>query len=89
MDNGLTFHEDHKLRTVIWDYSGDPIPPALLADIERVAGDLDSDGACAQSLAALLDGSEVQVLRERMRRLLAEPVMPSPRTRRDLPWPWL
>ena len=89
VDNGLTFHEDHKLRTVIWDYSGEPIPPALLADVERVADDLDADGACAQALAALLDGAEIQMLRERMRRVLAEPVMPSPRTRRDLPWPWL
>ena len=78
VDNGLTFHEEIKLRTVIWDYSGEPIPPALLADVERVAGDLDSDGACAQALAALLDGAEMQVLRERMQRVLSEPVLPSP-----------
>ncbi len=89
VDNGLTFHEEPKLRTVIWDYSGEPIPPALLADIERVADDLDSDGPCTRVLAALLDGPEVEALRHRIRRLLTEPVLPSPRTRRDLPWPWL
>ncbi len=89
VDNGLTFHEERKLRTVIWDYSGDPIPDALLADVARVGDDLDSEGPCTRVLAALLDGSEVEALRERIRRLLADPVMPSPRHRRDLPWPWL
>ena len=89
VDNGLTFHEEHKLRTVIWDYSGEPIPDALLADIARVAEDLDAAGARADALAALLDAAEVAALRERLRCTLAEPVMPSPRTRRDLPWPWL
>ena len=74
---------------MIWDYSGEPVPGALLADIERVADDLDADGATARALAALLDDAEVQALRERMRRVLAEPVLPSPRHRRDLPWPWL
>ena len=74
---------------MIWDYSGEPIPDALLTDIERVADDLASEGACARALAALLDDAELQVLRGRMRQMLAEPVMPSPRTRRDLPWPWL
>ena len=89
VDNGLTFHEERKLRTVIWDYSGEAVPSALLADIARVADDLHSGGACARALAALLDVAEAQALRERMRRLLAEPSLPSPRTRRDLPWPWL
>lgn len=89
VDNGLTFHEERKLRTVIWDYSGEPVPDALLADVARVADDLDSEGDCTRALAALLDRSEVDALQGRMRRMLAEPVLPSPRHRRDLPWPWL
>ena len=55
VDNGLTFHEEWKLRTVIWDYSDEPVPDALVADIARVAADLDSGGACTETLAALLD----------------------------------
>ena len=35
IDNGLTFHEEMKLRTVIWDFGGEPIPRALLADVKR------------------------------------------------------
>ena len=89
VDNGLTFHEERKLRTVIWDYSGEQIPDALLANIAQMTDDLNVDGPCSRALAALLDEAEMQALRERMRRVLAEPVMPSPRTRRDLPWPWL
>ena len=29
IDHGLCFHTDPKLRTVIWDFSGQPIPEAL------------------------------------------------------------
>ena len=31
IDNGLSFHQDEKLRTVIWDYAGEAIP----ADVDR------------------------------------------------------
>ena len=34
IDHGLTFHESNKLRTVIWDYSEEQIPAALVADLE-------------------------------------------------------
>ena len=38
IDHGLTFHHVPKLRTVIWDYCGEPIPRDLLAAlIERGA----------------------------------------------------
>lgn len=35
IDHGLCFHLDDKLRTVIWNFIGDEIPPQLLADIKR------------------------------------------------------
>ena len=89
VDNGLTFHEEHKLRTVIWDFSGEAVPPDLLADAGRVLRELDDGGACADALAGLLAPAELDALRERIRRLLANPAMPSPRARRDLPWPWV
>ncbi len=89
VDNGLTFHEEPKLRTVIWDFSGERVPPGLLADVERVLRGLERGGACAGALAELLEPAELDALRERIRLLLADPSLPSPRTRRDLPWPWL
>ena len=36
IDQGLCFHVDPKLRTVIWDWAGEPIPPALVADVSRL-----------------------------------------------------
>jgi hypothetical protein len=35
IDHGLCFHEEDKLRTVIWDFAGQPMPPELLADLEN------------------------------------------------------
>ncbi|HZA00484.1 MAG TPA: SCO1664 family protein, partial [Acidimicrobiales bacterium] len=39
VDNGLTFHRETKLRTVIWDFGGQPIPDHLLADVQRLANE--------------------------------------------------
>ncbi len=36
IDNALTFHAEPKLRTVIWDFSGEPIPASLRADVRRL-----------------------------------------------------
>src|SRR6266699_4338250 len=35
IDHGLTFHTDQKLRTVIWDFAGQPLPTDLCGDVER------------------------------------------------------
>ena len=61
----------------------------MLTDAERVLHELDDGGACASALAGLLAPAELDALRERIRRLLADPAMPSPRARRDLPWSWV
>ena len=83
VDNGLTFHADPKLRTVIWDYAGRRAPDALLADAARVAAGLPA------ALHALLATEETDALAARIRAFLADPELPSPRSRRDIPWPLL
>ncbi len=35
IDHGVCFSAEPKLRTVIWEYMDEPIPPALLEDVER------------------------------------------------------
>lgn len=40
IDQGLTFNAEWKLRTVIWQFGGEPIPEALLADVERIRPDV-------------------------------------------------
>ena len=90
IDHGLTFHAEHKLRTVIWDFAGEPVPQPLLDDLARLLSLLDTPASgAADALTRLLAPEETAALRERTRRLLEDPVMPTPASRRDLPWPWL
>ena len=35
IDNGLCLHHEPKLRTVIWDFAGDPLPADLAEDLDR------------------------------------------------------
>jgi uncharacterized repeat protein (TIGR03843 family) len=82
IDNGLSFHQQWKLRTVMWDYVGSPIPDELVTDIDAaLARDLPVE------LCTLLDPFEVDALRTRMRAVVADPVFPDDETggRR---WPW-
>ena len=65
IDHGLCFSAAFKLRTVIWDFAGEPIPDALLEDIAPLAE------AVPPEVAELLDDDEVTALQRRVQRLLA------------------
>ena len=87
IDNGLSFHEEEKLRTVIWDYAGEPIADALLADVAALAAFLQTEAAAAH-FAELLSEGEVAVLQRRAERVLTEARLPEPPVgRRSYPWP--
>jgi uncharacterized repeat protein (TIGR03843 family) len=81
VDNGLTFHVDPKLRTVIWEFAGQPVPGAILADVRRL---LEAD--LPDALAELLAPPERKALLKRGRRLLAAGHFP-PDTAGRYPWP--
>src|SRR3989442_12542713 len=87
IDHGLTFHTDHKLRTVIWDFAGEPLPGELCDDVERALTSLHS-GAVSQAMARLLSPDEVDMLRRRMRGVL-DPRwrFPEPTSAWSIPWP--
>ena len=88
IDHGICFHIEDKLRTVIWDFSGQPIPDPLIADLDRLLAREASEQAVTQGLAGLLRGAEINALLSRMRKFLANPVFPEPlSTRRSYPWP--
>ncbi|NDG65102.1 MAG: phosphatidylinositol kinase, partial [Planctomycetes bacterium] len=36
IDNGLSFHAEFKLRTVIWDFGGEDIDEDLLSDLQEM-----------------------------------------------------
>ena len=87
IDHGVCFHEEYKLRTVIWDFAGEPIPAPLLADIERLRSGLDENGGVQIQLAPLLSSAEIRALRDRSDLLLAERTFPPPGPGRPFPWP--
>jgi uncharacterized repeat protein (TIGR03843 family) len=82
IDNGLTFHVEPKLRTVIWDFGGEPIPVSLLDDIRRVVG-----AAPPAALAALLSDDERHALVGRARAILDVGVFPVDGSGLRYPWP--
>ncbi len=88
IDNALTFHAEPKLRTVIWDFAGEPIPEAYQADLREFQEQLSGEGALRETLARLLDEEEIAELSARLAALLEDPVFPHPDPhRRQVPWP--
>ena len=82
IDHGVCFGTGRRLRTVMWDYAGEPIPSELLPDVERVA-----NRAALAPLESLLDADEVDEVAARAKRVLASPVFPELVTERQYPWP--
>ena len=82
IDHGLCFHEDPKLRTVIWDFAGEDIDGALLADVERLCRSL------PPALNDLLDGAERAALARRAAAVVRSARFPDPDpSHRPYPWP--
>jgi len=87
IDHGLTFNVDHKLRTVIWDFSGDPMPAELCGDVERALVDVEK-GGLAKTLGGLISPAEVRMLKRRLRGVLAPTWrFPEPTSAWSVPWP--
>ena len=70
------------MRTVLWDFAGEPIPDDLLADVRRL---LDAD--LPEPLACLLDDDEHLALLERAESVLDAGCFPVDRSGRRYPWP--
>jgi uncharacterized repeat protein (TIGR03843 family) len=84
IDNALSFHTDPKLRTVIWDFAGEPLPDDVAADLERFVG-----GRLPAALAELLDPDEQEALTRRAANLAEVGRFPEPETDGDWPpYPW-
>ena len=81
IDNGLCFAADHKLRTVIWDFAGEPIPRGLLSGLAPLLAEVPAE------LIALLRPEEVSALQARVRNLLQTRRFPIDHSGRRVPWP--
>lgn len=78
-DHGVCFHADNKLRTVLWNWSGDTFTPSEreLLDSALLACDEIGD------LPALLTGEEILALKQRISTLIENGKFPEP----SLDWP--
>jgi uncharacterized repeat protein (TIGR03843 family) len=86
-DHGVCFSEDYKLRTVLWQWRGRPLPPESVEALRRLAADL-SDGWLRRELETHLTATEVNATRARVGRLLHRPVYPYPPDDWPaIPWP--
>lgn len=82
IDNGLCFHREPKLRTVIWEFAGEELPTELLDDLAAL------DNALPGTLAELLSAAEVEAVRKRARRLVKNGRFPVPDPDSHCyPWP--
>jgi uncharacterized repeat protein (TIGR03843 family) len=71
VDHGVCFSSESKLRTVIWDFEGQPIEPPLLRDIRGVAGEIRT-GGLGRTLRGLLSAREVAELSRRADELFGD-----------------
>ena len=84
-DHGLTFHEEFKLRTVLWQYAGQELDKDEIGKLEslkhRISGDL---GA---SLGELITKDEIESLLERIDLLISEGFPYPSEQWPAVPWP--
>ena len=86
VDHGVTFSVDPKLRTVLWGWTGTPLPEEAVDVLGRLTAEL--RGGLGESLREHLTAAEIGRLRGRVRRLLESACFPEPGTDwPSVPWP--
>lgn len=86
VDHGLTFHPEHKLRTILWGWVGEALSAEELDGIDRVSEGL--DGELGRDLAELLGAEEIAALAARCARLRSVGRFPAPGGEMSpVPWP--
>jgi hypothetical protein len=86
VDHGICFHEEPKLRTVLWRWRGEPLDPGELEVLEALRDGLRS--RLGNALAPLLTSLEADALARRIHGLLVDRRFPHPDPDRPaIPWP--
>ncbi len=88
IDHGVCFHAEPKLRTVVWDFVGEPIPEDLLEDVREFASRLQANSELRTQLAEFLSEEENDAMQARANELLSARRYPAiPEDQRAVPWP--
>ncbi|MDQ0756633.1 SCO1664 family protein [Arthrobacter sp. B3I4] len=86
VDHGLTFHREHKLRTVLWGWVGEALTAEERDGIDRVSDGL--QGGLGRQLADLLRAEELDSLAARCALLRSAGRFPAPSGGMPaVPWP--
>jgi hypothetical protein len=85
IDHGICFHKEFKLRTVIWEFAGQPIPNNLLTDITQFQARLRIDHF--PILQKLLSNAELLALEQRLDSIIRSQIFLQPGPGRHYPWP--
>jgi hypothetical protein len=89
IDQGLTFHAEDKLRTVIWDFQGQDVPPELADQVREFGERLAIDNSLRHSLLEQIAPAELAKLEERAATIDRLRVFPPPPAWRPYPWPMI
>jgi uncharacterized repeat protein (TIGR03843 family) len=89
IDHGICFHTEYKLRTVIWEFSSEPIADGLLKDLVSLRKQIKSRGSDLMgTLCQLLAENERTAMLARLDYLIRQQIYPAPHpNRRNYPWP--
>ncbi len=86
VDHGVCFATDDKLRTLLWQWRGDPLPEEAIEVLMRLRSAL--DGGLGDALHEHLTRREVSATVRRVDRLLTERCYPMPSADWPaIPWP--
>ena len=88
IDHGISFHQEQKLRTVIWDFAGETLPDQLCSDLVNFQQQLQEGSRFREKLGQYLVAQEIEALRKRNQFLISSRTFPNPHpNRRPYPWP--
>ncbi len=85
IDHGLTFNAVPKLRTVLWQFTDDPISPELIADLCRLR---EEESDLRDELRDHLSHRELDALIRRIGRLVDTGIHPRLDPHRNVPYGW-
>jgi uncharacterized repeat protein (TIGR03843 family) len=86
-DHGVSFAEEYKLRTVLWQWRGDPLADSDVEALNRLS-EVIHDGELATELRELVTQDEITAARVRVELLLSHRVHPYPPDDWPaVPWP--
>ena len=85
-DHGVTFHEENKLRTVLWQWAGQDFSVDELNSLNELMLKLESHQG--EAFNALLTTDEIHALRSRIMNLIDQKTFPMPNPEWPaIPWP--